>query len=835
MSATGVLLAAVAGALDRPPRPVAQGPVAIAGTVTSALDGLPLGGVTIRVEGTSLIATTGTQGSYRLARVPPGTQTLVFQLLGYATRRVTLDASASSTTLDVVLDASPVRLGEIVVEGASRGPERLLQAPAAVALVELPPARLATVTNQAPLAFASLPGVDVVQNGLNDFNINARGFNASLARSVLVLQDGRDLSVPLLGSQEWAAISFPLDETKVEFIRGPGSALYGANAFTGVVNIETPAARDLTGTRVTLAGGELSTMRADFRYATVLPSGKFGLRATGGYTRSASWSRSRTRLDRADFADEYAGATSSPVNPPPPGFELIPLAGQSRDQTTGQALGTPNDLQSLYGAGRLDYYAPRGSVGTLEGGVARADNEVFVTAIGRVQVLRSLRPWLRVAWDSPALDLSASYSGRRATKPQVQLASGLQIEDESAAYQVEGRYTRLLLAGGGRLIVGGSFRESQVDSKNTLMAPQDDQRTDRYYSGYAQLEYDRLPRIRLLGAVRWDQSDLFDAEFSPKGSVVFSLTADHAIRFGVNRAFLTPSQVEFFLQTTAGTQNLAPLEAGLRASPLGPALAGVPNGQLFTNSAAVPVIARGNPDLVPEKVTSYELGYKGQISNRFFATLDAYWSRVKDFVTTLLPAPVVNPAFQAWTAPAAVPDPYRATVESAVRAALAGTPAQLALTRLPDGTTAIVLSYGNAGVVHEWGVELGAWGSLTSELSLGASYTFFDFDVRQQLQGDVLLPNTPRHKGSGSVRYDGRQGFELGLDVRLVEAYQWASGVNQGPIPGSQIVNADASYQLHRNARLQLIATNLLDQRRYHIYGGSVIGRRMLGGLTVTF
>jgi len=170
-----------------------------------------------------------------------------------------------------------------------------------------------------------------------------------------------------------------------------------------------------------------------------------------------------------------------------------------------------------------------------------------------------------------------------------------------------------------------------------------------------------------------------------------------------------------------------------------------------------------------------------------------------------------------------------------VQNALAGTPAQSALTRLPDGSTAIVLSYGNAGVVDERGVEFGAWASLTSELNVRTSYTFFDFDIQQQLQGDVLLPNTPRNKGSASLRFDGRQGFGAGIDIHLVEGYQWASGVNQGPIPASRVVNADASYQVSRNGRLELIATNLFDERKYHIYGGSLVGRRVLVGLTVTF
>ena len=106
-----------------------------------------------------------------------------------------------------------------------------------------------SITGQAPVALQSVPGVDVVQSGVNDFNVNARGFNSSLNRRVLVLQDGRDLAIAFLGSQEWNGLTQPLEDLgKVEMVRGPGSALYGANAFSGVVNITTPTAREVIGT-----------------------------------------------------------------------------------------------------------------------------------------------------------------------------------------------------------------------------------------------------------------------------------------------------------------------------------------------------------------------------------------------------------------------------------------------------------------------------------------------------------------------------------------------------------------------------------------------------------
>src|SRR5256885_13544775 len=144
---------------------------------------------------------------------------------------------------------------------------------------------------------------------------------------------------------------------------------------------------------------------------------------------------------------------------------------------------------------------------------------------------------------------------------------------------------------------------------------QGDWSSDVCSSDLAQLEY-RVGLVRVIGAVRWDDANLYAPQLSPKAAFVFTPTKNHALRVSVNRAFLTPSLPTLFAASAAGTgvQNLSAIEAQLRADPsVGPALAAVPNGTLFTNSAAVPESSLGNPVLAPHTVTSYEPGYKRQI------------------------------------------------------------------------------------------------------------------------------------------------------------------------------------------------------------------------------
>jgi len=799
-------------------------------------DGRPLSGVVVAVQDLGLSVATDATGRYVLSRVPAGQQLLQFRRIGFAAREVTVIVTAGTpATADAVLDPQPIDLGTVVVEGVSRAPERMIDAPAAVDVVRPATAEPLSITGQVPLALARVPGLDVTQSGMNDFNVNARGFNTMLTRKMLVLQDGRDLATALVIRQTWGALAEPLEDLgRIEVIRGPGSALYGANAYNGVINITTPPARDVVGTKLTLGGGELGTARADLRHASVSLNGRLGVRVNLGYTRSDDWTRSRTAKDGSDWKEEYAPTAATP--PTSPGPERVALNGQTTDAATGRALGTPDPLVTVYGSARVDYYAANRSIVTFEGGAAQEENPVFTIGSGRNQARRLVRLWARLAWDAGGSGVSAWYSGFSLPE-MVRLASGEPVYTSEAAFHLEGRTSQSFAREAGRLVVGASVQDNEVNSNGTILGLAYDDRSDQYYGAFAQLEY-RVGLVRVIGAVRWDDANLYAPQLSPKAAFVFTPTKNHALRVSVNRAFLTPSLPTLFAASAAGTgvQNLSAIEAQLRADPsVGPALAAVPNGTLFTNSAAVPESSLGNPVLAPQTVTSYEAGYKGQIGWRAFITLDAYAARIENFTTSMLPG--VNPMYPRWTAPPEVPAADRATVESAVRNALAprGSAVQNGLTRLPDATTAVVLSFANVGTVDEWGVEFGSSISLSRVLTTSASYAWYNSAIRDNVAGNVLSPNTPRNKGVISLTYAGRQGIDVGVDARIVSGYHWTMGLWDGDIPASQMVNLSAGYRINPHLRVFANATNLFDQQHFEVYGGSVIGRRVLAALTSTF
>ena len=147
------------------------------------------------------------------------------------------------------------------------------------------------------------------------------------------------------------------------------------------------------------------------------------------------------------------------------------------------------------------------------------------------------------------------------------------------------------------------------------------------------------------------------------------------------------------------------------------------------------------------------------------------------------------------------------------------------------------MSYGNLGVVDEWGIELGSSVALTRALTFSCAATPGTTSPSGRTsRTDPLFHNTPEHKGTVALEYAGRQGITLGVDARIVD---WvpldARACGTGISRRVRVVNLHAGYRINPHVRVYAIGTNILDQQHFEIYGGSVNGRRVLAGVTTTF
>lgn len=144
---------------------------------------------------------------------------------------------------------------ETVIVTASKIEQQLINSPAAVSVVTSETIESSPASNYGDL-LRSVPGVNVAQTSARDINIVTRGATSTLSTSQLALLDGRTIYQDFFGFVAWDFLPVDTSEiAQIEVIRGPASAVWGANAMTGVVNVITKTPRQIDGTTLTLSYG----------------------------------------------------------------------------------------------------------------------------------------------------------------------------------------------------------------------------------------------------------------------------------------------------------------------------------------------------------------------------------------------------------------------------------------------------------------------------------------------------------------------------------------------------------------------------------------------------
>jgi iron complex outermembrane receptor protein len=152
------------------------------------------------------------------------------------------------------------------ITSASRKEQRLGEIAAAVYVITQDDIRRSGMTT-VPDLLRLVPGVQVAQVSGGKWAVSVRGFNQVYSNKLLVLVDGRSVYNRMFSGVLWDAEDLALDDIdRIEVIRGPGGAAWGANAVNGVINIVTRAAADTSGALVRLGGGTSGAAQAVARY-----------------------------------------------------------------------------------------------------------------------------------------------------------------------------------------------------------------------------------------------------------------------------------------------------------------------------------------------------------------------------------------------------------------------------------------------------------------------------------------------------------------------------------------------------------------------------------------
>ena len=135
-------------------------------------------------------------------------------------------------------------LMEVEVFSASKKEEPLFVAPAAVYVLTSEQILRSGATT-IPDVLRGVPGVEVARIDASKWAVSVRGFNDVFADKLQIMIDGRTVYAPLFNGVIWSDNEIALqDIERIEIVRGPGGALWGANAVNGVINIISRRAKE---------------------------------------------------------------------------------------------------------------------------------------------------------------------------------------------------------------------------------------------------------------------------------------------------------------------------------------------------------------------------------------------------------------------------------------------------------------------------------------------------------------------------------------------------------------------------------------------------------------
>jgi iron complex outermembrane receptor protein len=442
-------------------------------------------------------------------------------------------------------------LNDVRVTLASRHPEPHLTAPAALYVIRREDLLRSGVTT-IPDALRMVPGLQVAQMEANKWAITSRGFDSRFARYMLVQVDGRTVYTPLFSGVFWEMqdILFA-DVEQIEVVRGPGGALWGANAVNGIINIVTRRAKDTQGVWMEAGGGTEERAFAAVRVGVKAAPDTYVRVYAKGSERDAGEIPGETAAED-DWRNVQAGFR---VDWEQGAHDHITLQGDTYDGSAGQRLLVPDFAGPYWLAERASFSGANLLLNWTHG--TGAGGEWKLTAYVD-QTRRS-----EFTFDEERLTWDADVQNRVVALPRQDLVWGLGY-----------RATRDRLG------------------LSPLQTFSDYTREDNLYSAFAQDTIRLTPEcLSLILGSKVEHNDYTGWEFQPNVRLVCAPDKRQAWWAAVSRAVRTPSRAEHTMR----------LER-LLSRP----------GMTFFGQDVLPLVVTGDDSYKSERAIACELGHRVQ-------------------------------------------------------------------------------------------------------------------------------------------------------------------------------------------------------------------------------
>lgn len=439
--------------------------------------------------------------------------------------------SSSSVGNPIEMELQDLMAVDLTVTSPARRAQRLAETPAAVFVLTGDDLRRAGVIGL-PDALRLVPGIDVGQINANSWAITARGFNGIFANKLQVLIDGQSVYTPVYSGVFWNQHELLLDDIdRIEVIRGPAAALWGANAVNGAINIITKPAGQTQGALLTTmaSGNELSS---GARYGFAIGDQGYGRissqwhRADAGRRPDGTTGDDDWAVERVDFRSDLTVGD---------GDSLTVLSRVIRNEN-GSTLTLPNLRQpfSRQSASDVDFVG------------------------GSIQS-RWRRPFSAKSQVSVQMYYQHEQTTITETRDRRDYINGI-----TDIVDIEGEYG-FPLGQSHQFVIGTEIRHVGLETTPTDFYTNNNSKSSSdIFSAFVQDEISIIPaEVSLTLASRFEHNSLTGLEAQPTARLLWTPRSDFSGWTAVSRAVRTPSIVEFaterlFLAASAGTGQFAP-------------------------------------------------------------------------------------------------------------------------------------------------------------------------------------------------------------------------------------------------------------------------------------
>lgn len=908
----------------------------ISGSVTDN-NGIPLPGVNIAIVGENIGTISDSDGKFILKTTKEPPYVIEISSVGFLSQKI--DISSNSQKVTVKLQEEENKLNEIVVS-ASRTPERVLESPVTIERMGLQEIR----NTSSPSFYDGLENLKEVHfntSSLSFKSINTRGFATVANTRFMQLVDGMDNSSPALNFVLGNLIGLSeLDVASVELLPGASSALYGANAFNGILFMNSRSPFTSQGISTYLKIGQTSQDAAGNNQYT-----DFGIRMAHAFTPHFAAKANFNYMNGTEWiaADQRSmtGGTGHSDNQNYDGLNLygdevttfITNVGQvSRTGYREQDL-TDNKIESVkadfslhfkpwandfeiilqhklgfgntiyQGANRYslkDFYMKQTKIevkgknffvrGYMTGEDAGNSYDMRFAAWNVNRAWKSDRAWftdyataflnssIALGFDANQaasyarnfadnnvtaipglgenpLGLTANGSPRlvpgtaayasalESVISNPDLTQGAKFQDQSKIYHADANYNFKDIVDVAEIQLGGSFRQYELNSMGTIFTDFDGPIRYDEYGVYTQVQKKFMEdRLKFTGSIRYDKSQNFDGQYSPRISFVYSAGAQksHNFRASFQTGFRNPTTQDQYIGLDLGpfaligsaADNLSRYVETLPVSDAGQGFVGAETITLSGNDAynkdlyTATSVARfaqtqntadlevANIELVkPEQVKAFEVGYKSIIEG-LSVDLNVYYNIYNDFMST---SRVIKPYY-------GVVQEAPAITDDVVQALLNG---DRRVYQVYTNTTETVNSFGfGAGVSKK----------VYKDFELGVNYSYSEFEFDQSKDPSFIAGfNTPKHRIKASLGNTKLfKNFGFNFNVRYNTEYLWQSSFADGMVPENTVLDAQINYAIPViKSVLKVGAANLFGKDYIQVIGAGAIGQQVFASLTI--